>query len=283
MYVIDRYVKDSACNRSIAWPDCASVESGASFAYISDGEQDAPAAHGDELRRQDGAMTANDFEILRQHMLVEISAGVFHVSDVLGKTALDERVMAAMGNVPRHEFVPVELQPYAYANIPLPIGFEKTISQPFIVALMTDLLDLSADDTVLEIGTGLGYQAAILAQLVRKVYSIEIIEELGRQAKQRLRRQGCTNIEIKIGNGYHGWSEHAPFDKVIVTAAPDLIPPPLLHQLKPGGKMVIPAGLPDAQQLVLVEKDGDGRMTTREILQVRFSQLEETEPGITSN
>jgi protein-L-isoaspartate(D-aspartate) O-methyltransferase len=238
---------------------------------------------GDELRRQDGAMTANDFEILRQHMLVEISAGAFHVSDVLGKAALDERVMAVMGSVPRHEFVPVELQPYAYANIPLPIGFEKTISQPFIVALMTDLLDLNADDTVLEIGTGLGYQAAILAQLVRKVYSIEIIEELGRQARQRLRRQGCTNIEIKIGNGYHGWSEHAPFDKVIVTAAPDLIPPPLLHQLKPGGKMVIPAGLPDAQQLVLVEKGGDGRVTTKEILQVRFSQLEETEPGITSN
>jgi protein-L-isoaspartate(D-aspartate) O-methyltransferase len=238
---------------------------------------------GDELRRQDGAMTANDFEILRQHMLVEISAGVFHVSEVLGKAALDERVMAVMGSVPRHEFVPVELQPYAYANIPLPIGFEKTISQPFIVALMTDLLDLNADDTVLEIGTGLGYQAAILAQLVLKVYSIEIIEELGRQARQRLRRQGCTNIEIKIGNGYHGWSEHAPFDKVIVTAAPDLIPPPLLHQLKPGGKMVIPAGLPDAQQLVLVEKGGDGRVTTKEILQVRFSQLEETEPGITSN
>jgi protein-L-isoaspartate(D-aspartate) O-methyltransferase len=238
---------------------------------------------GDELRRQDGAMTANDFEILRQHMLVEISAGVFHVSDVLGKAALDERVMAVMGSVPRHEFVPVELQLYAYANIPLPIGFEKTISQPFIVALMTDLLDLNADDTVLEIGTGLGYQAAILAQLVRKVYSIEIIEELGRQARQRLRRQGCTNIEIKIGNGYHGWSEHAPFDKVIVTAAPDLIPPPLLHQLKPGGKMVIPAGLPDAQQLVLVEKGSDGRVTTKEILQVRFSQLEETEPGITSN
>jgi protein-L-isoaspartate(D-aspartate) O-methyltransferase len=136
---------------------------------------------------------------------------------------------------------------------------------------------------VLEIGTGLGYQAAILAQLARKVYSMEIIEELARQAKQRLRRQGCTNIETKIGNGYHGWSEHAPFDKVMVTAAPDLIPPPLLHQLKSGGKMVIPAGLPDAQQLVLVEKNGDGKVTTKEILQVRFSQLEETEPGITSN
>jgi len=216
-------------------------------------------------------------------MLVEVSAGIFHVSNVLGKTALDERVLSAMGKVPRHEFVPVELQPYAYANIPLPIGFEKTISQPFIVALMTDLLDLSENDTVLEIGTGLGYQAAILAQLARQVYSIEIIEELAREAKQRLRRQGCSNIELKIANGYHGWSQHAPFDKVIVTAAPDLIPPPLIHQLKAGGKMVIPAGLPDAQQLVLLEKNGAGRVTTREILQVRFSQLEETDPGITSN
>ncbi len=228
-------------------------------------------------------MSAKDFDSLRQQMLVEVSAGIFHVSNVLGKTALDERVLTAMGKVPRHEFVPLELQPYAYANIPLPIGFEKTISQPFIVALMTDLLDLSENDTVLEIGTGLGYQAAILAQLARQVYSIEIIEELAREAKQRLRRQSCSNIEIKIANGYHGWSQHAPFDKVIVTAAPDLIPPPLIHQLKAGGKMVIPAGLPDAQQLVLLEKNGAGRVTTREILQVRFSQLEETDPGITSN
>jgi protein-L-isoaspartate(D-aspartate) O-methyltransferase len=224
-------------------------------------------------------MSAEDYEVLRQHMLAEISAGTFHVSDLIGKTALDERVMTAMGKVPRHEFVPIELRPYAYANVPLPIGFDKTISQPFIVALMTDLLDISADDAVLEIGTGLGYQAAILAQLARKVYSIEIIEELGREAKQRLNRQGYTNIELKIANGYHGWSEHAPFDKVIVTAAPDLIPPPLIHQLKAGGKMVVPAGLPDAQQLVLVEKDGNGRVTMREILRVRFSQLEDTEPG----
>jgi protein-L-isoaspartate(D-aspartate) O-methyltransferase len=224
-------------------------------------------------------MSTEDFEVLRQHMLAEISAGTFHVSGLIGKAALDERVMMAMGKVPRHEFVPIELQLYAYANIPIPIGFDKTISQPFIVALMTDLLDIGAEDTVLEIGTGLGYQAAILAQLARKVYSIEIIEELGRQAKQRLRRQGYTNIEVKIANGCHGWSEHAPFDKVIVTAAPDLIPPPLIHQLKAGGKMVVPAGLPDAQQLVLVEKHGNGRTTMREILQVRFSQLEDTEPG----
>jgi len=228
-------------------------------------------------------MSAEDFEVLRQHMLGEISAGTFRVRSSIGKAALGERVMMAMAKVPRHEFVPLELQPYAYANIPLPIGFGKTISQPFIVALMTDLLDISADDVVLEIGTGLGYQAAILALLARKVYSIEIIEELGRQAKQRLHRQGCTNIELKIANGYHGWSEHAPFDKVIVTAAPDLVPPPLIHQLKPGGKMVVPAGLPDVQQLVVVEKHSNGGVTMRGILPVRFSQLEDTEAGHQKN
>jgi protein-L-isoaspartate(D-aspartate) O-methyltransferase len=223
-------------------------------------------------------MPAKDFELLRRQMLAEISAAAANVSRFLGKATLDERVMTAMGKIPRHEFVPVEHQPYAYANIPLPIGFNKTISQPFIVALMTDLLDISAHDTVLEIGTGLGYQTAILARLAQKVYSIEIIEELGQQAKKRLHRQGYTNIELKIANGYHGWSEHAPFDKVIVTAAPDLVPPALIHQLKNGGKMVVPAGLPHAQQLVLVDKDDNGRVTMREILQVRFSQLEETEP-----
>jgi protein-L-isoaspartate(D-aspartate) O-methyltransferase len=224
-------------------------------------------------------MSALDFENLRREMLAEISASTFLLRETIGKAALDERVMAAIGSVPRHEFVPVELQPYAYANIPLPIGCDKTISQPFIVALMTDLLEVGPDDQVLEIGTGLGYQAAILARLARQVYSIEIIEELARQAEQRLRRQGCANVGLRIANGYHGWAEHAPFDKVIVTAAPDLIPPPLLHQLKPGGRMVIPAGLPDAQQLVLVEKDANGKVRTREILQVRFSQLEGSEMG----
>jgi protein-L-isoaspartate(D-aspartate) O-methyltransferase len=219
-------------------------------------------------------MRAEDLEILREHMLAVIAASAFALRDTIGKGAFDERVMTAMGKVPRHEFVPIELQPYAYANIPLPIGFDKTISQPFIVALMTDLLDIKADDSVLEIGTGLGYQAALLAQLARKVYSVEIIEELGQQAKQRLRQQRCSNVELKIANGYHGWSEHAPFDKVIVTAAPDLIPPPLIHQLKAGGKMVIPAGLPNTQQLILAEKLANGRMTMKEILSVRFSQLE---------
>src|SRR6516162_3920897 len=221
-------------------------------------------------------MRAEDLEILREHMLAVIAAIAFEQRDAIGKSALDERVMTAMGKVPRHEFVPIELQPYAYANLPLTIGFEKTISQPFIVALMTDLLDIKADDSVLEIGTGLGYQAAILAQLARKVYSVEIIEELGQKAKQRLRQQRCRNVELKIANGYYGWSEHAPFDKVIVTAAPDLVPTPLIHQLKAGGKMVIPAGLPDSQQLILAEKLDNGRMAMKEILSVRFSQLEGT-------
>ena len=225
-------------------------------------------------------MRAEDPEALREHMLAVIAANAFALRDTIGKSAFDERVMTAIRKVPRHDFVPIELQPYAYANIPLPIGFEKSISQPFIVALMTDLLDIKADDSVLEIGTGLGYQTAILAQLARKVFSVEIIDELGQKAKQRLRRQGCSNVELKIANGYHGWSEHAPFDKIMVTAAPDLIPPPLIHQLKAGGKMVIPAGLPNAQQLILAEKLANGRMATKEILPVRFSQLEETGPDL---
>src|SRR6201987_996033 len=150
-------------------------------------------------------MRAEDLAALREHMLAVIAAGAFALRDTIGKSAFDERVMTAMGKVPRHEFVPIELQPYAYANIPLPIGFAKTISQPFMVALMTDLLDIRADDSVLEIGTGLSYQAAILAQLARRVYSIEIIEELGQAARQRLRKQGCSNVELKIAQGYQGW------------------------------------------------------------------------------
>jgi protein-L-isoaspartate(D-aspartate) O-methyltransferase len=224
-------------------------------------------------------MSAELFSLLRQQMLAEIAAETAYARTVLGKVALSDQVMDVMGKVPRHEYVPIELQPYAYVNSPLPIGFDKTISQPFIVALMADLLDIRANDTVLEIGTGLGYQAAILAELARKVYSVEIIEELARQAKRRLGQQGYTNVELKVGNGYHGWPEHAPFDKVIVTAAPDLIPPPLIRQLKASGKMVIPAGLPETQQLLLVEKDREGRVTTREILRVRFSELEGADAG----
>jgi protein-L-isoaspartate(D-aspartate) O-methyltransferase len=181
-----------------------------------------------------------------------------------------------MAKVPRHEFVPVEAQPYAYLNMPLPIGFDKTISQPLMVAVMTDLLELKSDDVVLEIGTGLGYQAAVLAELAGRVYSVEIIDELAQRAVQRLKRQGYTNIEVRVGNGYSGWPEHAPFDK-IVTAAPDLIPPPLINQLKAGGRMVIPVGLPNAQQLVVAEKDLNGRVKTKEIMRVMFSLLEESD------
>ncbi|MET0917800.1 MAG: protein-L-isoaspartate(D-aspartate) O-methyltransferase [Burkholderiales bacterium] len=223
-------------------------------------------------------MNADDFARLRQSMIAEIEAQTIYASARIGKAAFSRRVMQVMDKVPRHAFVPLELQEYAYANTPLPIGFDKTISQPFIVALMTDMLDIQPNDRVLEVGTGLGYQAAIVAALARKVYSIELIEELSEQAKQRLSSLGFRNIELKIGNGCHGWAEHAPFDKVIVTAAPDLIPTPLIDQLKPGGKMAIPAGLPDAQQLILIEKDHHGSVTSKDIIPVRFSQLEGSEP-----
>jgi len=223
-------------------------------------------------------MTDEEFSELRQRMLAEIAAKTIYACAQLGKAALDRRVMDVMAKVPRHEFVLIELRPYAYADTPLPIGYDKTISQPFIVAVMTDLLDVQPTDTVLEIGTGLGYQSAILAELAQRVYSIELIEELAEQARHRLARQGHANVEIKIGNGCAGWPEHAPFDKVIVTAAPELIPPSLIYQLKPGGKMVIPAGLPDDQQLILVEKDASGSVSTKEIFAVRFSLLEDTEP-----
>ncbi|MFY9838958.1 MAG: protein-L-isoaspartate(D-aspartate) O-methyltransferase [Xanthobacteraceae bacterium] len=210
-------------------------------------------------------------------MITAIRANKDKVAAQIGRTALDKRVLSAMTKVPRHQFVPVEVQSYAYVNAPLPIGFDKTISQPFIVAVMTDLLELKPDEVVLEIGTDLGYQAAVLAELAGRVYSVEIIDELAQRAVQLLKRQGYTNVEVRVANGYSGWPEHAPFDKVIVTAAPDLIPPPLINQLKAGGRMVIPVGLPDAQQLVVAEKDLNGRVTTKEIIPVLFSLLEESD------
>jgi protein-L-isoaspartate(D-aspartate) O-methyltransferase len=210
-------------------------------------------------------------------MVAAIRAIAEHIAAELGKAALDERVLRAMAKVPRHEFVPVEVQSHAYLNRPIPIGFDKTISQPLMVAVMTDLLELKPDDVVLEIGTGLGYQAALLAELADRVYSVEIIDELAQQAIRRLKQQGYTNVGVRVGNGYVGWPEHAPFDKVMVTAAPDLIPPPLINQLKAGGRMVIPVGLPDAQQLVVAHKDLSGRMTVREIMPVRFSLFEGTD------
>ena len=219
-------------------------------------------------------MNAKFFEDQRREMVTAIRAMAEHIAHEIGKNALDERVLGAMAKVPRHEFVPIEVQQYAYLNRPIPIGFDKTISQPMMVAVMTDLLELKPDDVVLEIGTGLGYQSAVLAELAGRVYSVEIIDELAQRAIRRLKQQGYTNAEVRIGNGYAGWPEHAPFAKVMVTAAPDLIPPPLINQLKAGGRMVIPVGLLVAQQLVLVEKDLNGKVTTKEIMPVLFSVLE---------
>ena len=210
---------------------------------------------------------------LRLEMVEEIARHALLASAETGKAVLSESVMEVMKAVPRHEFVPVELRAFAYTDSPLPIGYDKTISQPFIVALMTDLLDLQAEDRVLDVGTGLGYQAAILAKLVDRVYSIELLEELAQGAGRRLAEQKFTNIELRVGDGSKGWPEQAPFDKILVAAAPDLIPTPLLAQLKPGGKMVIPAGIETAQQLMLVEKNAKGQLDVQEILPVRFSTL----------
>ena len=219
--------------------------------------------------------TEDIFEPLRLQMVAEITAEVAMLEQQLGCSALARPVMDALASVPRHAFVPAEVQPFAYLNSPLPIGHGKTISQPFIVALMTDLLQVERDNVVLEIGTGFGYQAAVLAQLADQVYSVEIIEEIHAEAKKRLTRLGYANIALRMGNGTLGWPEHAPYDRIMVTAAPDLIPPALLQQLKPGGRMVIPTGIPDQQQLLLVEKTADRRISTREILPVRFSELEQ--------
>jgi len=219
-------------------------------------------------------MSSDYFENLRRQMLEEIASHTVFASTQIGKSALDPKVMAAVARVPRHEFVPAELQLYAYADTPLPIGYDKTISQPFIVALMTDLLEVEDEDHILEIGTGLGYQAAVLAELAREIYTVELIEELAGQARKRLDAHGYDYVTTHIGDGSHGWSEHAPFDKIMVTAAPDLIPPILLGQLKPGGRMVIPAGLPESQKLMVVDKDLDEHISTLEVLAVRFSELE---------
>jgi protein-L-isoaspartate(D-aspartate) O-methyltransferase len=229
-------------------------------------------------------MSSDDlFEPLRRQLMSEVAAQLAVLGAQLGSRMLSERVMQAMERVPRHEFVPAEVKPFAYMNTPLPIGCGKTISQPFIVALMTELLALDPGHRVLEIGTGLGYQAAILAELAREVYSVELIPELSAAASKRLAKLGYGNVHLRVGNGRLGWPEHAPFDRIVVTTAPDLIPAVLLQQLKPGGKMMIPTGIPDRQQLVLVERDERGHTTTREILAVRFSEMEEDSgPGGTS-
>ena len=191
-----------------------------------------------------------------------------------GRAALDARVLQVLRTIPRHQFVPPDVRGAAYANRPLPIGHGQTISQPYIVALMTDLLRVDRADVVLEVGTGSGYQAAILSPLVKQVHTVEIIEPLAKQAMQRLRVLGYRNVVVHHADGYNGWKAAAPFDAIIVTAAATHIPPPLIQQLKPGGRMVIPVGGPFAtQSLMLVEKTAAGKVRTREVLPVRFVPL----------
>src|SRR3990172_1242130 len=206
-------------------------------------------------------------------MVTIIAAHANLCADEIGKDRLSERVLAAIGRFPGHQFVPAIVQELAYQDMPLPIGCGKTISQPFMVALMTDLLELEEDDRVLEVGTGLGYQAAVLAELCDEVFSVEIISELAAEAEKRLRAAGYGKVQLRVGDGSRGWPEHGPYDKIIVTAAPEQIPSALLDQLKPGGRMVIPAVVEDGQRLLVIEKGEDGRVRMKELIPVLFSAL----------
>ncbi len=220
------------------------------------------------------AWAEEDYAAQRRAMVDKIRFETRWLGEDIGETELDPATLAALSKVPRQEFVSRDLRSSAYENRPLPIGYGQTISQPFIVAVMTDLLRLHPGASVLEVGTGSGYQAAILAELGAKVYTIEIIPELAKEATERLKRLGYAQVTTKVGDGYEGWPEHAPFDAIIVTAAPTQIPPPLVRQLKPGGRMVIPVGGRFMMQyLVLVEKRKDGKIDTRELLPVQFVPL----------
>lgn len=220
------------------------------------------------------SLTTADIADQRQRMSAEIAALARQTAIETDRPAFSPAVMAAIARVPRHQFVPEAQVPHAYENRPLPIGYGQTISQPYIVALMTDLAQPQPDHVVLEIGTGSGYQAAVLAELVGRVYTVEIIEPLAQRAAEQLKALGYHHVETRIGDGYYGWEEAAPFDAILVTAAASHIPPPLIRQLKPGGRMVIPVGAQFlAQYLLLVEKQKDGAVTTRQILPVRFVPL----------
>jgi protein-L-isoaspartate(D-aspartate) O-methyltransferase len=211
-------------------------------------------------------MTEAEFDARRHAMVEEITA---ERPGLPGR--FDPRVKDAMSRVPRHLFVPSAQQPHAYENRPLPIGHGQTISQPYIVVLMTDLLRLRKEDAVLEVGAGSGYQAAVLAEMVGKVYTIEIVEPLAAEARRRLERLGYRNVDVRTGDGYKGWEERAPFDAIMVTAGADEVPPPLVQQLKPGGRMVIPVGPAwSVQHLMLIEKLADGSIQSRKVLPVRF-------------
>ena len=214
------------------------------------------------------------YDKTRKEMVAVIQRDVESTRGYLEREKLGEDVIDAMGSVLRHEFVLPDSRKYAYENRPLSIGYAQTISQPYIVAIMTDLLDLKPSDRVLEIGTGSGYQAAVLAEIVKEVCSIEVIRELGISAASRLKKLGYKNIKTRIGDGYYGWKAHAPYDAIMVTAAAGNIPPLLFQQLKPGAKMIIPVkSFSQVQHLILITKDESGAMRTRQILPVRFVPL----------
>ncbi|MEK1854369.1 MAG: protein-L-isoaspartate(D-aspartate) O-methyltransferase [Phyllobacterium sp.] len=218
--------------------------------------------------------SAQDRLAERAAMIETIKLHASSAPSAVEGSGIDPAVLKTMGKVPRHFFVPEEQRGAAYQDRPLPIGYGQTISQPFIVALMTDLINVGPGDVVLEIGTGSGYQAAVLSPLAAKVYSIEIIPELGERAAARLAQLHFDNVEVKVGDGYYGWPAHAPFDGIVVTAAASYIPPPLVEQLAKGGRMVVPVGGPFATQfLMLVEKRRDGSITTRQLLPVSFVPL----------
>jgi protein-L-isoaspartate(D-aspartate) O-methyltransferase len=221
-----------------------------------------------------GPAATQPFEDERARMVAEIEEDVARTFEYTGRASLAPAVRAALAEVPRHEFVPAELLELAYLNRPLPIGAGQTISQPYIVALMTDLAAVDSASIVLEIGTGSGYQAAVLAEIAAHVYTIEIIEELGRRARSTLDRLGYDNVTVRIGDGYLGWPEEAPFDAIVVTAAPPEVPQPLIDQLKPGGRLVVPVGNEGAtQSLRLLEKTSTGELRERDVLPVRFVPL----------
>ncbi len=218
-------------------------------------------------------MTEKHLAVLRRHM-VEIVDMHFDLAGMeIGKDALDPLLRDAMLRVPRHLFVPQSLAAAAYQDTPLPIGFDKTISQPFIGALMLDLLDVMPGERILEIGTGLGYQAAVLSEMGAEVFSVEVVEEFAEAAEQLLSALGYR-VEIRVGDGSRGWAEHAPYDAILLTAAAAEPPAALLEQLRPGGRMVMPLGGADIQQLSVLEKQEDGTLSTREVMPVRFTRLE---------
>jgi protein-L-isoaspartate(D-aspartate) O-methyltransferase len=220
------------------------------------------------------AAEESKFALARQRMIDDIERTQREVAHEAGSRTLDRKVLAVMGDVPRHLFVPRDQQDSAYENRPLPIGHGQTISQPYIVALMTDLLRVRPGDRVFELGTGSGYQAAILAKLAKEVFTVDIVAPLGKQAAERLASLGFANAQVKVADGYYGWPEHAPFDAIMVTAAASHVPPPLVRQLKPGGRMVIPVGTGFlTQHLLLIEKAQDGALATRQVLPVRFVPL----------